>query len=42
MRLANRIAICITFAAATLTATAQQQPQVTGHHHSVGRLRRST
>ncbi len=27
MYLANRIAICITFAAATLTATAQQQPK---------------
>ena len=27
MRLANRIAICITLAAATLTATAQQQPK---------------
>jgi hypothetical protein len=27
MHFANRIAICITFAAATLTATAQQQPK---------------
>jgi hypothetical protein len=27
MHLANRIAICLTFAAATLTATAQQQPK---------------